>query len=80
MPDACELTIVLRGDLAAILRFAAEEEARLPLGGRGSGWPAIAGRLGFLGMVVPEEFGGAGADYVSYALAVMELRCHMRLN
>jgi alkylation response protein AidB-like acyl-CoA dehydrogenase len=31
------------------------------------------GRLGFLGMVVPEEFGGAGADYVSYALAVMEI-------
>jgi len=23
VPDACELTIVLRGDLAAILRFAA---------------------------------------------------------
>src|SRR6266702_5294493 len=34
---------------------------------------AAMGRLGFLGMVVPEEFGGAGADYVSYALAVMEI-------
>jgi len=34
---------------------------------------AAMGRLGFLGMVVPEGFGGAGADYVSYALAVMEI-------
>ena len=29
--------------------------------------------LGLLGMTAPEEFGGAGADYVSYALALMEL-------
>jgi butyryl-CoA dehydrogenase len=29
--------------------------------------------LGFLGMVVPEEYGGAGLDYVSYAIAVMEI-------
>jgi butyryl-CoA dehydrogenase len=34
---------------------------------------ARMGELGFLGMVVPEEFGGAGCDYVSYVLAVMEL-------
>ncbi len=31
------------------------------------------GQLGFLGMTVPEEMGGAGADYVSYALALMEV-------
>ncbi len=31
------------------------------------------GPLGFLGVVVPEEFGGAGLDYVSYALIVEEL-------
>lgn len=31
------------------------------------------GDLGFLGMTVPEEDGGAGADYVSYALALMEV-------
>lgn len=31
------------------------------------------GSLGFLGMTVPEEFGGAGLDYVSYALALMEI-------
>lgn len=31
------------------------------------------GELGFLGMTVPEEQGGIGADYVSYALALMEI-------
>ncbi|MFV3076240.1 acyl-CoA dehydrogenase family protein [Niveispirillum fermenti] len=31
------------------------------------------GELGLLGMVVPEEWGGAGADAVSYALAIEEI-------
>jgi alkylation response protein AidB-like acyl-CoA dehydrogenase len=31
------------------------------------------GPLGFLGILVPEEYGGAGLDYVSYALIVEEL-------
>jgi hypothetical protein len=31
------------------------------------------GELGALGMVVPEEWGGAGADYVSLALAIEEI-------
>jgi alkylation response protein AidB-like acyl-CoA dehydrogenase len=31
------------------------------------------GSLGFLGMTVPEALGGAGLDYVSYALALMEI-------
>lgn len=38
--------------------------------------PAILaelGELGFLGMTVEPEFDGAGADYVSYALALMEI-------
>lgn len=34
---------------------------------------AEMGALGFLGMTVPEELGGVGADYFSYALALMEL-------
>jgi len=34
---------------------------------------AEMGRLGFLGMTVPEQWDGAGADYVAYALAVMEI-------
>lgn len=29
--------------------------------------------LGFMGMIAPEEFGGAGVDNVSYALALMEI-------
>jgi alkylation response protein AidB-like acyl-CoA dehydrogenase len=29
--------------------------------------------LGLMGMTAPEEFGGAGADYVSYALALIEI-------
>ena len=31
------------------------------------------GKLGFLGMTVPCEWGGAGADYVSYAVALEEI-------
>ncbi|HYD31293.1 MAG TPA: acyl-CoA dehydrogenase family protein, partial [Azospirillaceae bacterium] len=31
------------------------------------------GELGFLGMVVPPEWDGAGADYVAYALAIEEV-------
>ena len=31
------------------------------------------GEVGLLGMLVPEEWGGAGVDYLSYALAVEEI-------
>ncbi|MFQ5467687.1 MAG: acyl-CoA dehydrogenase family protein [Kiloniellaceae bacterium] len=31
------------------------------------------GRLGFLGMLVPPEWDGAGADHVAYALALIEI-------
>jgi alkylation response protein AidB-like acyl-CoA dehydrogenase len=31
------------------------------------------GELGLLGMIVPEEWGGAGADHVAYALAIEEI-------
>ncbi len=34
---------------------------------------AAMGELGLLGMLVPEEWGGAGVDHVAYALAVEEL-------
>ena len=34
---------------------------------------ARMGELGMLGMTVPAEFDGAGTDYVSYALAIMEI-------
>lgn len=42
-----------------------------------SGYPAALfeelASLGLMGMTVPEEMGGAGADYISYALALMEV-------
>lgn len=31
------------------------------------------GEMGFMGMMVPPEYGGAGLDTVSYALAIMEI-------
>ena len=31
------------------------------------------GELGFLGMTIDPDWGGAGADYVSYALALIEI-------
>ena len=31
------------------------------------------GRLGFMGMLVPEAYGGAGADHVGYALVMEEI-------
>ncbi|WP_298952509.1 acyl-CoA dehydrogenase family protein [uncultured Methylobacterium sp.] len=34
---------------------------------------AEMGRLGFLGMLVPEEYDGAGVDHVAYALAIEEI-------
>jgi alkylation response protein AidB-like acyl-CoA dehydrogenase len=34
---------------------------------------AELGKLGFMGMLVPEEYGGAGADHVGYALALEEI-------
>lgn len=40
-------------------------------------WPAELvkrmGELGFLGMTIPEEYGGAGLDAVSYSLAMEEI-------
>src|SRR5437868_9855918 len=50
--------------------FAAERdrEAKFPA-------EAVAelGKLGFMGMLVPEEYGGAGADHVGYALVMEEI-------
>ena len=34
---------------------------------------AEMGALGFMGMLVPEEWGGAGVDHVTYALAIEEI-------
>ncbi len=42
-----------------------DQEARVP-----RDVIADMGRLGLLGMTVPEQWGGAGTDFVSYELAV----------
>src|SRR5271163_1632527 len=59
-------------DFAA--REIAPKAAELDKTGR---WPAEIvkrlGELGFLGIAVPQEFGGAGMDTVSYALAMEEV-------
>jgi len=34
---------------------------------------AALGELGFMGIAVPDEYGGAGMDYVSYVLALSEI-------
>lgn len=31
------------------------------------------GELGLMGVTIPEEYGGAGMDYISYALAIIEI-------
>ena len=70
-------------DEQTMIRDAARDFAQTALAPNAALWdrehsfPAAAlaemGRLGFMGMTVPPEWEGAGTDYVSYALAVMEI-------
>ncbi|HST02417.1 MAG TPA: acyl-CoA dehydrogenase family protein, partial [Usitatibacter sp.] len=58
--------------------FAAAELAPNAAKWEEAGWipdEAVAklGELGFLGMVVPEEWGGSFTDYIAYALAMEEI-------
>src|SRR3954454_21761932 len=55
-------------DLLAPYAAEWDREARFPK-------EALAelGKLGFMGMLVPEPYGGAGADHVGYALALEEI-------
>ena len=59
-------------DFAA--REVAPKAAELDKTGR---WPSEIvkqmGELGFMGMAIPEEYGGAGLDHVCYALAMEEI-------
>lgn len=62
----------------AVREFAQEEIRPLSLyfeqqGGYDDGLFKRIAALGLLGMVAPEEYGGAASDYVSYALALIEL-------
>ncbi|MBI4968550.1 MAG: acyl-CoA dehydrogenase family protein [Rhodospirillales bacterium] len=66
-----------------LIRNMARAFAQDKLAPRAAGWdrdgafPAEAlaemGSLGLLGMLVPEEWGGVGADHVAYALALEEI-------
>ena len=66
-----------------LLRDTARDFARNELAPHAAEWDrearfpkeAVAelGRLGFMGMLVPPEYGGAGADHVGYALAIEEI-------
>jgi len=66
-----------------MIRETARDFARNVLAPNAAAWdrdhafPAEAlaemGKLGFMGMTVPPEWDGAGTDYVSYAMAVMEI-------
>lgn len=66
-----------------MIRDAAREFAREQLAPNAESWAEqgevpmevlnAMGELGFMGMTVPEEWGGAGTDYVSYALALEEI-------
>ncbi len=70
-------------DEQRMLRDTAREFAQRELAPHAAEWdrtarfPAEAlaelGRLGFMGMLVPPEYGGAGADHVGYALALAEI-------
>ena len=70
-------------DEQRLLRDTAREVARRELAPHAAEWDrearfptealAALGRLGFMGMLVPPEFGGAGADHVGYALAIEEI-------
>ncbi|MCC6468142.1 MAG: acyl-CoA dehydrogenase family protein [Alphaproteobacteria bacterium] len=70
-------------DEQALIRDTARDFAREKLSPNAVAWDreakfpkdAVAelGRLGFMGMLVPPEWGGAGADHVAYALALEEV-------
>jgi len=74
---------VALSETQALIRDTARSFAREKLAPNAAAWDresrfpseAIAemAGLGFLGMLVPEEWGGAGADHVAYALALEEI-------
>lgn len=74
---------MILSDDQRMIRDMARDFAREKLAPHAEAWEAAGeipaeifaemGALGFMGMTVPERWGGAGADYVSYALALMEI-------
>src|SRR5271167_1049367 len=73
-----ELSEAQRGARDTARRFARDRLERVGVEiDRTHQFPAAAvaelGELGMLGVFIPEEYGGAGLDYVSYALVIEEL-------
>jgi len=70
-------------DEQALIRDTARDFARAALAPNAAQWDRDAafpkdalaemGRLGLMGMLVPPDWGGAGADHVAYALALEEI-------
>ncbi|HLX14157.1 MAG TPA: acyl-CoA dehydrogenase family protein [Bradyrhizobium sp.] len=70
-------------DEQEMIRATARDFAKAQLAPHAAEWERTAtfprqalremGKLGFMGMTVPPEWGGAGADYVAYALALEEI-------
>jgi alkylation response protein AidB-like acyl-CoA dehydrogenase len=74
---------MLLNDTQTMIRDSVRRMAQQRIAPNARAWEAAGGfpaelwgelaELGLMGMTVPEELGGAGADYVSYALALIEL-------
>src|SRR5512134_2356091 len=74
---------MILNDEQRMARDTAREFARRELAPHSAEWDRTAtfpraavrglGALGFLGVTVPPEWGGAGLDYVAYALALEEV-------
>jgi butyryl-CoA dehydrogenase len=82
-PALAAEAVVILTESQELVRQTARDFARERLVPHSRDWeaagafpPAVLremGELGFLGMTVPEALGGAGLDYVSYALALIEI-------
>ncbi|HEX4818139.1 MAG TPA: acyl-CoA dehydrogenase family protein [Nonomuraea sp.] len=80
--ESVSMNLELSEEQIAVRQLAAEFVAR-DIAPRAGDWdraesvdPAIVGRLGdlgFLGLTIPEEYGGSGGDHLSYALVLEEL-------
>jgi butyryl-CoA dehydrogenase len=75
--------VVILSDEQEMVRDMARDYAQGRLAPQSAAWERAGhypreiltemGSLGLLGMTVPPEWGGAGTDYVAYALALMEI-------
>ncbi len=76
--DLPEELVALR---AAVARFSKEEvEPRAQAWDHAEGYPdemvQVLGRQGFMGVLVPEEYGGAGGDHMQLAIVIEEIARH----